>query len=236
MNLGKLTFPLDSADFTTTLVPLDPACHCLTELFKAAINAEFADVWAEVATRSLTGTLPVQDTLEIEPSVQVMQQRKAVFPLLCVHREGKATLDQITLFEDRLTQQWAVDYILGPLDVGDVRKLSNICLAVAKLIRLVVRQRGHASYQSGALQFFSDTSQLASIEVKSVEGPGQASFVGDEKSTLYYAVSIVLETVEVTGDDLESFVPFQAADFDIGIGTDDDIVHGLLYAGSDQSG
>lgn len=230
MNFGNLTFPLVASDFTTTLTPLDPARHELTELFKAAINAEFSEVWEQVATRSLVGTLPVQDTLEMEPSVQVMQQRKAVFPLLCVHRTGTASLDQITLFEERLTQQWAIDYILGPLDIGDIYKLGDICLAVAKLIRLVIRQRGHAAYQSGALQFFD--AHIASIEVKSVEGPGQASFVGDEKSTLYYAVSLTIETVEVTGDDVDSFPKYQATDYDVGL----DGVRGLVYAGTDQSG
>jgi hypothetical protein len=236
MNLGKLSFPLDPQDFGTTLVPLDPARHVLAELFKAAINAEFTAVWRKVTTRSLSDTLPVADTLEMEPSIQVMQQRKAVFPLLCVHRTGTANLDQITLFEDRLTQQWAVDYILGPLDVGDARKLQDICLAITKLIRLVVRQRGHAAYQSGALQFFHDTAQLASIEVKSIEGPGQASFVGDPKSTLYYAVTVMIETTEITGDDPDFYGPLQATDFDIGLGNDADIIHGLLYAGTDQSG
>ena len=226
--IGGTIFPLDPNDFTDgSLAPLDPARHTLSELFKAAINSEFAEVWPIVATRSLVGTLPVQDVLEIEPSAVVMQQRKPAFPLLCVHRTGTATFDQITMHEERLTQQWAVDYILGPLDVADVRKLTDVAVAVAKLIKIVVRQRGHKAYQSGALQFF-ETDGLATVEVKSVEGPGQAQFAGDDK--LYYATTIMLETTEVTNDNLEAYPTGDGLDLDIGIGNETEIVHGLMYA------
>lgn len=228
--IGGTTFPLDVTDFSTSFTPVDPARAVLLELFKAAINYEFAAVWEVVATDSLVGTLPVQDTLELEPTPQIMTQRKPAFPLLCVHRTGTGVFEQVTMQEDRLTQSWAVDYILGPLDVANVRKLNDVCIAIAKLIRIVVRQRGHRAYQNGALQFFPGTGYLASVEVKSFEGPGQAQFAGDEKGTLYYAMTITLETTEVTSDDMTAYPEGDGADLDIGIGNETEIVHGLMYA------
>ncbi len=226
--IGAVKFPLKASDFTTTLAPLDPARTTLLELFKSAINSEFSEVWAQVATRSLVGKLPVQFTLELEPTAALMTQVKPEFPLLSVHRTGTGTFDQISMFEERLTQQWAVDYVLGPLDIGDVRKLSDICVAVAKLIKIVVRQRGHRSYQGGAVQFFAETGGLASVEVKSFEGPGHAQFAGDDK--LYYATTIMLETTEITNDDLDAYVTGDGTDLSIGVGSETEIVRGLIYA------
>lgn len=234
---GDLDFPVTTS-ITTTLTPLDPARERLTALFKAAINAELGTAWTTVTNtldsgHALYGTSPVQDTLELAPSPAVMTQRKPAWPLMCVYRSGKATLEPFTMHIDRIVQEWTVDYILGPLDVGDLRKVGDVCIAVAKIIRAVIRRRGHASYDSGALQFFPDKGGLGAIELKSSEGPGQASFAGDESGTLYYALTMTLETVEHLTDDADEFGAFDAIDFEVGVGSGDGIVPGLIYASTD---
>lgn len=232
--VGDLSFPVLETDVADSLLPLDPPRAVLAGLFKAAINSELADAWAKVAAPRFPnfGPLPVADVLELEPSPTNMQQRKAAWPLLCVHRTGEATLDQITLFEERLTQKWAVHYILGPLDIVGERKLSDICIAIAKLIMLVVRQRGHKSYQNGALQFFPGTGGLASLWPKSIDGPGQAKFAGDDNGTTYYAMTLTLESTEITSDSVDGFGDFDGVGFSVGVGDADQIIPDLLQGDS----
>ena len=229
--LGDTVFPIDDTAIATTLVPLDPGKAILLGLFKAAINYEFGPAWAKIQGQ-LANTLPVHDTLELEPSHKVMLERRCKFPLLCVYRRGEHTLDQKTLFRDQLTCHWGVDYVLGPLSVGDVRRVGDICQAIVKLVRLVIRQRGHKSYDNGALQFFHDKGGFAEINIRSYQF-GQAAFAGDEDRTMYYALSMDLETTEIGYDDETEWPSFEAFDLELGVGSSTDIAPGLIYASSD---
>ena len=236
--IGDLSFPVDATEVTDTLCPLDPARARLTALFKAAINAEFGDVWTTVtdtlsASHPLYGTSPVQDTLELDPSHKTMTERKCAFPLLCVYRTGEGAQEQHTLFIEKFTDKWGVDYFLGPLDVGDVRKLQDICNGIVKLISSVVRRRGHPAYESGALQFFPDLGGLAEVTVKSHVGPGQAKFAGDESGTVYYALSIILETVELLKDEDAEAGDFIATDYSVAVGSSEELVPDLIEAATD---
>lgn len=239
-SFGALELPPDVLDMTG----LDPARATLAALFSTAINAELAGPWGQAtgtlpSTHPLRGTMPVQDVLELEPSPQVMQQRRAGWPLLCLHRTGAGVLEQHTINGqvERLTQPWDLHYILGPLDVAQMRQLADICIAAVKVVRLCIRRRGHPAYLGGALQFFPtvtgtapdqvvplfpSASYLGSVELKSYDGPGQAAYAGDEKNVLYYAVTMHLETVEYTTDqDLETDVVAEA-DISVALQNDDD--------------
>jgi hypothetical protein len=232
---GDLDLPAPAPTAGETLAILDRGRAVLTALFAAAINAEFGAAWHAMvdglpATHPLSGTDPVEDTLELEPSTSTMQQRKASWPLLCVHRTGEATYDQASLQEERLTQEWGVHYVLSPIDVGDIRRFGDICVAVCKLIRLVVRKKGHPSYQGGAIQFGADAGGFSTAQVESHQGPGQASFAGDDSGPLYYAVSLKLVTTEVSSDDLDAFGNLDAVDFSIGVGNATEIVPDLIQA------
>jgi hypothetical protein len=244
--LGGLDLPVEAADVGDTLNALDPGVHLLAELFKAAINGELTDAWQKVvgstspvnagvigSAHPLYNTLPVADTLELEPTPAIMTQRKAVWPMLCVHRMGRATYDDIALQLTRRTQTWGLHYILGPLDVADLHKLNKICVAVTAIVAMVIRDRGHRAYQNGAVQFFPDTEAFTSIRLVSHEGPGQAKFSESGDSTLYYAVSMELETTETVKDNPDAFGVFDAVDYEIGGGGDDGILPGLIYAQTD---
>jgi hypothetical protein len=238
--LGGLDLPIDPAGISTTLAPLDPARTVLAGLFKAAINAELGPAWTK-ATAGLShkhllfGSLPLADVLELEPSVPVMQDRKPAWPLLCVHRTGTATHEEHTLGGQiqRITQQWGVHYILGPLDVGELRKLSDACIAVAKIVNLCIRRRGHPAYQGGALQFFQGHGRIGAIRIVSHDGPGQASFASDPKGVQYYATTLVLETVEYSYNVDGADGDFEGLDLTIDAGSDDGVLPGLIYGASD---
>lgn len=232
-SIGGLSFPITGV--TDSLSVLDPGRVVMTALFKAAINDEWNEAWTAVTTtldagHPLIGTDPVADTLEVEPTPQIMQQRKAVFPLLCVYRHGEATYEQQTLQDEQLSQEWGVDYILGPLDVGDYRKLGDICVGVGKLLRIVIQRRSHNSYESGAIQFGPGKGDFGSASLASQQGPGQASFAGDEAGTLYYAISFKLKTTEMSSSDIGGSPPFDAANVSVGVGNETEIVPDLLQA------
>lgn len=228
-----------------TLDPLDPALDTLLGLFQAAVNAELGPAWGTImatmpASHPLraAGPNPINDTLGLEPSPGVMQQRKTGFPLLCVHRTGSAKYDEVAIGGgiERLIQNWDVHYILGPLDVGDLEKVNRICVAVTKVVRMVIRRRGHPAYQGGALQFFpaqiGSIGSLGAVTLTGYDGPGQALFVGGDGPT-YYAVTMHLETAEHTADDVQTFGNFDAADISIASGDADQLLPNMVQAETD---
>ncbi len=223
-NFGGLRLPITSDKVDTNLSALDPARAVLANLFSAAINAELGAVWSKVtatlpADHKLKGTKPVEQTLELPPNADTLGQIKEVWPVLAVHRAGEGLYDQYTLYNDRLTQTWNVHYILGPVGIAEERKLGDICVAVAKTIRMVIQLGGHSAFESGAVQFFDDKAALAYINLKSQEGPGQAQFVAkDEASPLYYAITLTLETWEITQDNLDGYPDFSGMSLNVGVG------------------
>lgn len=244
--LGGLELPVRGSSIGQTgLASLDPSRDLLLELFKSAINSELGEAWAKVTqaigTRKGLGDLPVFDTLPDEPSEQLMQQRKAGFPLLALHRSGAAQYEPFTLEITRLVQPWTLHYILGPLDIIDGRQLKDICVAVGKIVALVVRRRGHQSFQGGALQFFGDAaptnpSPLTSLRLVSHEGPGQAVFAQENGATMYWAIELRLESTEVS-----SYVEgahgglIDGIDITVGVGGED-ILPAVIIASSDTDG
>lgn len=245
--LGGLTLPAPSV--TTTLTPLDPARSVLSGLFSAALNAEIATVWTAASTGTpLAGRQPVNDILELPPTAENMKQRAASFPLLCVYRDGTGLLEEATLNGqiERLTQPWTIDYIVGPTDIGDLRKLGDVFQAAVKTIRLCIRRRGHPAYQNGTVQFFPApvngkvplfpaSSLLGSVQLKSYDGPPhyQAKFAGADTNTIYHAVSMHLETTEHSYDVDGSDALIDGLDLQVNAGGSEGIVTGLVYGDSD---
>jgi hypothetical protein len=236
---GGLTLPAESSALTEQgLSSLDPGRDKLLALFASAINSEFGELWeAAVATlpstHHLYDTDPVRDTLPDEPSLELMTQRKAGFPLLALCRDGDAAFEDYTTEKDKLTQQWQLYYVLGPLDVMDRRKLADILQAVPKLVALVIRKRGHASYESGALQFFGGNGDFAAVRLVSYAA-GEAPFAENAHWTL---CRMTLETVEISGWREGAFGDLEAADYTMGVGgIDEGIQPALVIGSSDEQG
>src|SRR3990167_4927542 len=193
----ELPYEASEASATGSLAILDPARDILLDLFESAIVSELAGVWNVVRTGTALATAAVvQSALAQQPSLQVLRSLLTPFPLLCVHRT-EGTFDEYTLAQDRLTQRWDIDYVLGPLPPEDVRRLGDVLTAVGKIIRLCVTRGGQLSYQSGAAVFGpgEGTARFSYAWLRSAKH-GAARFAGDEDATIYYAVSLVLETEE----------------------------------------
>ncbi len=242
-SFGGLSLPVGEEDVDDTLAPLDPGRDVMLALFAAAINAELGPAWAKLAGRlpaskKIDKENPVGDTYPGEPTPQVMQERQGLFPLLALHRSEEHSYEQQTLELDVMKQPWALHYILCPLDVAGTRQLQDVCQAVSKICRRTVERRGHPAYNDGEELFFPDGSApFSSAEVKGGQ-MGQATFAGDEKGTLYYSLTLRLETTEIARPSAEgTFGPYDGADYSFGIGDGplgEGVIHGLLYASTDQ--
>jgi hypothetical protein len=244
-NFGGLELPVRAADIGETgLASLDPGRDLLLELFASAINSELGEAWAKIiqalGPRDWLGELPVSDKHPDEPTEALLQQRKGKFPLLAIHRSGTGTYDQSTLELGRLTQPWTLHYILGPLDVIDARQLKDVCVAVSKIVALVIRKRGHKSFQGGALQFFGagspdQPSPFTSLRIVSHEGPGQAAFGGDNNSTIFWAIEMRLESTEITSDvEGSDSCDLEGMSLTVGIGGDEGVLPSFVIAKTDQ--
>jgi len=241
--IGGLELPARASLIANqSLAPLDPGRDLLLALFEAAINSELADAWRAATSGNsfYDNLLPVQDTLPCEPTEKLLTQRKTGFPLLAIHRSGSGRYEPHTLELTRLIQPWTLHYILGPLDAIDQRKLLDVCVAIAKIVALVIRRRGHASFEAGALQFFSvDAADpfrapaFTSLRIVSHEGPGQAAFGGEASAVTYWAIEMALETTELSGHDSDAEGLLDGADFTVGVGGDD-ILPAMVLASTDD--
>ena len=237
---GDFELPATAASVaeTGTLSDLDPVRRRMLSLFESAIRAELQEAWAAVIDTTdskfpLTNARVIEDTLELEPTAWVMTQRKAQFPLLCLHRSGEAIHEEHTLELDRVMQEWSLHYIVGAIDAAHAHKVLDICTAVWKTVRQVIKARGHKSFESGALQFFPGTGGLASIRMKSHVGPAQAVFGGDKDGTVYWAVTMELETFEICSDTEGGAETLEGASYDVGVGSDDGVLPSIVLGDTD---
>lgn len=236
--VGGTNFPLTADDVTDSFAPLDPARDRLLALFKAAINSEFSAAWTKVTAtlengHKLIGTSPVEDTLPLPPNGSAMTERKPGFPLLAFHRQGEPRVEQYRLAEFQRSQDWHLHYVMPPLDTAGQRKIGDIFLGVATLVGLVIRNRGHAAYDSGALQFFEGKGSLSSVELINTQGPAPAVFSGDESGATHLAMLMTLRTTEVTSDDMDAFVSLTGFSDTIDSGDGTGLVPALVEFNSD---
>jgi hypothetical protein len=207
---GSLTFPIPAAD--TNLSSLDPARDILLDLFEAALNSELQDAWDMAAgSVDVLARTPVADKLAALPDLDAMRQRKAAFPLLAVARSHEPNAeDEFALWQNRITSKWSIDYVLGPLDVGDQMRLGDVLVAAGKIIPAVIRNGGHKAYATTTL--VTPTTGDPLVCAKKVFGPGAGccgfstlkvtSFIFgaaafSQGGPKYHALSMTLETTEL---------------------------------------
>jgi len=227
---GDVSFPMDGADVENTNLfsVADPGRDNLLALFASAINAELAksttvveagSVWAVVTPSTiLDGKMPVEDTVYDMPRRSILRETKLKFPLLAIYRTS-ATHDEFSLAQERMTQLWGLDYIMGPLSVSDFRRLGATLNAVKNIVQLVIRRRGHPSYKNGALQFGPGTGRFSTIGVvESSEGPAQFGQEGEGME--FHALNMILRTTELGILEQGIDPTFEGASVGIGIGSE----------------
>lgn len=201
--VGGVSFPFPAASVDSTkltLEPLDGLAAVISALLSSAINAELGAAWTKVTNslgtaHPLYGTSPVQGTLVgHQPEAAIVQELMCAFPLLAVHRMGKATWGELSGVRRQRIQHWGVEYIIGMLDVAAAWKVGNIRSAIPAIVDLVLDRRRHPSYASNAIQFGDYCSRIELID----DEPVQAPFAEGEK-TKFYGTLMSLKTIEISG-------------------------------------
>lgn len=209
---GALSLPIPVVD--TNLSSLDPARDILLELFAAALNSELQDTWGAAANGvDLLTPIPVAHKLPTLPELDTMRQVKAAWPMLAVSRSHEPqTEDEFTLWQNRITSRWSVDYVLGPLDIGNQIRLTDVLEAAGKIIAATIRHGGHKAYAMTILVTPTTGDPLTCA--KQVFGPGDGccgfSTIGivsficgaaafSQGGPRYHAMTMTLVTTELDG-------------------------------------
>jgi len=207
---GGLSLPATAIG--TDLASLDPARDILLELFAAALNSELQDAWAAAAGGiDLLTPIPVAHKLPALPDLDTMRQAKAAWPMLAVARSIEPNQeDEFTLWQNRITSKWSIDYVLGPLEIGDQLKLGDVLIAAGKIIAAVIRNGGHKAYAATTLVTPTTGDPLTCA--KQVLGPGTgccgfstigiSSFICgaaafSQGGPKYHALTMTLQTTEL---------------------------------------
>lgn len=233
---GDVDFPIDASDVSDNQLfsALEPGRDQLLSLFQTAINEELnrsqtysaTSPWGTAATGTkLESKLPVADTTYRIISRAPLREREVTFPLLALYRTTFES-DEWTLSIDRITQDWGLDYILGPLDEADYRRLGGALVAVPKFIGAVIRKQGHPAFESGAVQFGAGKGHFSTVKLASgIEGPASWGQTGEGHE--FWACSMVLQTTE-----LESLTAdggdFEGATVKLGVGNATEAVPELV--------
>ena len=246
---GGLSLPIPIGDTDGTNLNFsdtDPLQSVLVGLLSQALTSELATVWTLICAGFpddhplYNSTTPVADTLELEPSPDLMKERVAGWPLLAVHRTGDVEmLDQSIQYQD-IKQAWQVHWILGPRQGAVMdRKLLNVLQAAGKIIDIAIEDKSHPDYDSGAVQFYGatlDDPPLASSVKVMGWGAGQATFAGDENGAKFHALRVDLEIVEVWRPDTDAFTELDGMSTHVGGGGAVEILPDLVIGDTDYVG
>ena len=251
--LGGLDLPAVVGDAPDgTLAGLDPGRDILLNLLKAALNAELGGAWGACTTGTpLSGAAtPVMTAIPFIPDANTLLQEKLTWPVLCVYRaeDQEGAFSEFTLSKQQYVSKIAVDYLLGPLTLGDYRKLGDVLVLAAKTIALTIRRGGHPAYKAvsditfpdgstkpnngnavGVLGSWDGGAGFSIIKLQRVMG-GQAQLVKANESPKYLALSMMLEVTEIS-DFSAGYAPqIDGATFALGTGDQTGLIPNLVEA------
>lgn len=193
-----------TGDEAKTLASLDPADDIMGKLFKAGMNNDLAPRWntARLGT-SLKDASPIAMHYPAEPTPDLLRSTEISFPCLFVHHDGKPRTERFTAKKWATKRTWYLQYILGPLDEAEHRKIGFATTYFHMLVSEIIRMNGHPAYAMDTnnvwprpvLDFdcsFQDVKILGSDS-------GQAR-IGDD---FYSGSLVVLETTELDGENTQ---------------------------------
>jgi hypothetical protein len=225
-SFGKLELPL-AVTRETDFSSLDPARDILLDLFAAALTAELLPRWQHATeTTPLWGKAVVQTKFPEFPEQVFLQQVAVEWPLLAVYRSDAAeTFDEHTLWEERVTGRWGVDYCIGPLEVGNYVKLSEVLRAVPRILEGVIRTGGHLAYATQTnvnstfvKQVFGKGDGCCGFStIRVVEAiSGSAAFA--QGGPKFHCASVVIETTELSALNAGVAPPYTGSSFTLETG------------------
>jgi hypothetical protein len=197
---GAIDFPLVESPHETPS-SLDPALTTISEYLAAVIRAEIGPAWI-VAAGKLPCDHPLRESflngpigrvIPSEPTKDTLTQYKAEFPVLCVYRTGEPETFNLSMKYCGYKQKWGVDWIVGPLDLGQRRMIGGFANPVVKIMRTAIFYGRHPAYNNRINPFYGIVSKL---DVVGQHGPGVAQALGEEQGFGYWSVSLDLESIE----------------------------------------
>ena len=230
-SVGSLSLPL-AATHADSAASLVPGRDILLDLLAAALNDELAAVWSDItASTQLALSSPVKSLVADEPDPSLLGTTEQPFPLLAVYRDPQrqATCDGFGLEESVLRWGFAVDYILGPLTVGERRKMLDVLDVALVVMGQTLKRGGHRAYatQTGAtwqpkfvLGPGPDTANFSSIKIAENSIQRGAASLGQTEPK-YWALSFYIETEEIdshTASD-PGLYDYEGTSFSLGTGT-----------------
>lgn len=198
-SFGSSRFPLIPTAAMHSAAHYDPGLATIIALVSAAVEADIGAAWRSMvqqldATSFLHESIaPIGSVLTVLPTPQNLTQIKSEWPLLAVYREGTPARAPITIDYPAFTQNWAIDWIVGPLGPDTQRKIGHFWVQVRNSIWTAIETGHHLSFEDGAYQFFG---QFVSIMPTGAEGPGVTQELSGGKGDGYFGGSVTLESVE----------------------------------------
>lgn len=206
---GALSFPIPPGD-GNDLTKLDPARDIILDLLEAALNSELSDAWNAVCV-PLGMPSPVRSKMPGLDDLDTIRQCYGEPPWLSVARSLEpATSDEFTLWQNRITSKWTIDYVLGALEIGDQWKLTDVLIAAGKIIDATVNNGGHKAYATttrsdGSLQakqvFFLGGCGFNTVFITSFTLGSAAFSQGGPK---YHALTMTLQSTELDSMEAET--------------------------------
>jgi hypothetical protein len=220
--LGGIVMPVAAGDVTNGQLWSvgDPIRDRLLALFSAAITAELTASWNVARVGTKLASVPVlADTLHQQPRRNILREGGYKLPLLALYRTGTAPWANVTLAMRKRTQDWRLDYVLGPLLLEDERRLAGVLPWVPAVVDAVIEARGHSAFEGGAIQFFEDTCPIGQIALTGSE-EGLAEWAEGDSKIEFYAASMTLQTVETEwlGDCPDGSADYEGMDHTMNIG------------------
>lgn len=188
-SFGNLILPIDDIDPGNSLYNiLDKGHNTLINLFKDSIITNLDPIFqlAKVGTSLENSASVVSTTLPFAASHNVLKTFNAQYPILFLARDGDGIYNEFTIHQEKLTQIWSLDYVLGPLILDDERKLGALASAIPKIISLTI----DSIYN---IEGFSAI-KIVSHKI------GKARFSEDPAAPEYLGTFMIIETVELAND------------------------------------
>lgn len=188
----------------TSAGSLDKGKTAIYELLRAAVNYECGDAWRVLINQEDTylkwqaednrrDPAPIMDVITVMPSAQNLMQRKEVWPLLAVYREGEPTYENETIKIRVRKQQFSVDYIIGPLGADTQDRYGDFVLQVLNAMESAIENGRHPAYRNGVCPF---QGVFSSVRIISSSGPACSEVTPEQKGGGYFGGALVLECVE----------------------------------------
>lgn len=162
---GATVFPLPSATTNGLLKDADPALFYVLDFYTTILNAHLSTRLAAEATLiGYTGiTAAVKTSLPYHPGPFLTESQTA-FPVLAVYRKSETHTER-TLSWRMTNAQWAVSYVLPPLNAMQAERLAPALNAAKVIIENRTEIGFDPNWTSGANVFRSSYANLEGIDV-----------------------------------------------------------------------